>query len=82
MKKAADAATPTTSGKELIYMKYSKKEKESKVFAVVMLIVLLAMLALVIMDLYGVFDVPVWRPVAEYPFTNQHVTLAGAAGRF
>jgi len=66
----------------MYYMKYTKREKESKVFAIVMIIVLLALIALVVIDLCGVFDPPVWAPVAEYPFVNQHVTLTGCAGRF
>ena len=66
----------------MLYIKYTKYEKESKAFAIVMLILIVLMIALVIVDLCGVFDVPVWKPVAEYPFTNQHITLAGATGRF
>ena len=63
-------------------MKYIKWEKKSKVIDIALIIILLALIALVIMDLCGVFDPPVWVPVAEYPFINQHVTLTGCAGRF
>ena len=62
-------------------MKYIKEDKKSKVIDIVTIIVLLALIALEIMYMYGVFDVPVWKPVAEYPFTNQHITMAGATGR-
>ena len=34
-------------------------------------------LVAMIMDLCGVFDPPIWAPVAEYPFTNQHIELRG-----
>lgn len=57
---------------------YIKKEKESKVFAIVMIVVLMLMIAVVILEGCGMFDEPLWKPVAEYPFTNQHITLEGA----
>ena len=61
-------------------MKYSTKEKEKKVFAVVAAIIFLAMVALLVLEIAGVFDAPTWRPVAEYPFVNQHVVLRGWNG--
>ena len=61
-------------------MKYIKREKESKVFAIVCLVIMLIMLVVMIMDLCGVFDPPIWAPVAEYPFTNQHIELRGWNG--
>lgn len=62
-------------------MKYTKREKESKAFAIVCLVILLILLAAVILDLCGVFDPPMWAPVAEYPFCNKHIVFT-AAGRF
>lgn len=61
-------------------MKYTKREKESQVFAIVCLVILLILLAAIIMELCGVFDPPMWAPVAEYPFTNQHIVYM-TAGR-
>lgn len=61
-------------------MKYIKREKESKVFAIVCLVIMLIMLVVMIMDLCGVFDPPIWAPVAEYPMANQHIELRGWNG--
>lgn len=61
-------------------MKYSTKEKEKKVFAVIAAIIFLAMVALLILEIAGVFDEPAWKPVAEYPFVNQHIELRGWNG--
>lgn len=54
--------------------KYTRHDNESKVFAVVALFVLLCLLALVILQVCGVFDEPLWRPVAEYPMANAHIS--------
>ena len=61
-------------------MKYIKEQKKSKVFALVMLVALVWLIVLCLLDSSGVFDAPVWQPVAEYPFTNQHVELRGWLG--
>lgn len=61
-------------------MKYIRHDKESKVFVFVCVVIMLILIASMILDLCGVFDRPVWVPVAEYPFTNQHIQLRGWIG--
>lgn len=57
---------------------YIRREKESKVFTTVMIVVLLLMIIVVILEGCGMFEEPLWKPVAEYPFTNKYITLEGA----
>lgn len=61
-------------------MKYSTREKEKKVFAVIAAIIFIAMVTVFALEIAGVFDEPAWKPVAEYPFTNQHIDLRGWIG--
>lgn len=61
-------------------MKYIKEQKKSKVFAMVMLVALVWLIVLILLDCCGVFDPPAWKPVAEYPFVNQHIQLRGWMG--
>lgn len=62
-------------------MKYSTKQKEMKVFAAVMCVIMLALVALMVLTICGVFDEPAWKPAAEYPMANQHITWTWAGRR-
>ena len=59
-------------------MKYSTKQKEMKVFAAVMVLIMVALIVMMVLTICGVFDEPAWKPVAEYPIANQHITWSWA----
>jgi len=60
------------------YKHYIKREKESKVFAIVCLLVLLVLIVWFALDCAGMFDEPMWKPIAEYPMVNQHISWTWA----
>lgn len=55
-------------------MKYTRYDRESKVFAVVMILVLAAMITLGVLTACGMFDEPLWKPVASYPMANANIS--------
>lgn len=56
------------------YKHYTKETGNSKVFAVFACVIMLAMVALIVLQLCGMFDEPLWKPVAEYPMANAHIS--------
>lgn len=55
-------------------MKYTRYEKQSKVFASVMVAIVAVMIILGVLLACGMFDEPMWKPVAEYPMANANIS--------
>lgn len=56
------------------YKHYTRYGKESKVFAAVVLVVFLLLIVFCILTLLGMFDEPLWKPVASYPMANANIS--------
>ena len=56
------------------YKNYSTIDHERKVFAAVMIVILLALITLFVLEVCGVFDGQVWKPVEEFPIANANIS--------
>ena len=56
------------------YKHYSTIDHERKVFAAVMIVILLALITLFVLEVCGVFDGQVWKPVTEFPLANANIS--------
>lgn len=56
------------------YKNYSTIDHERKVFAAVMIVILLALITLFVLEVCGVFDGQVWKPIEEFPIANANVS--------
>ena len=57
------------------YKNYSTIDHERKVFAAVMIVILLALITLFVLEVCGVFDGQVWKPVEEFPIANANIPI-------
>ena len=56
------------------YKNYSTIDQERKVFAAVMIVILLALITLFVLEVCGVLDGQVWKPVEEFPIANANIS--------
>ena len=56
------------------YKHYNRPSTGSKVFAAVALLVIMILIAMIVLEVCGMFEEPLWKPDAEFPIVNTHVS--------